>query len=99
MRSEGVRREQSFKPKAEGDYKSGLLKSGDKQNQGLQCLHQGEFWSYCFLRCFSSYQPTCFMLSLSKGDNDDDDNHDKDKMSGTRFTDCFSCVKVSILNA
>lgn len=57
------------------------------------------FWSCCFLRCFSSYQPTCFMLSLSKGDDDDDDNHDKDEMSGTRFTDCFSCVKVSILNA
>ena len=99
MRSKGVKREQSFKPKSEGDYKSRLLKSRDTQNQGLWCPHRGEFWSCCFLKCFSSCRPTCLVLSLSKEDSDDDNNHDKDKMSVTKFTDCFSRARVSTLNA
>lgn len=99
VRSKGVEREQSFKPKTEGDCKSGLLKSGGKQNQGLWCPHRGEFWSCCFLRCSSSCPPACLVLSLSKEDSDDGSNHDKDKMSATKFTDCFSHVRVSTLNA
>ena len=95
----GGKREQSFKPKTEGDCKSGLLKSGGKQNQGLWCPHRGEFWSCCFLRCSSSCPPACLVLSLSKEDSDDGSNHDKDKMSATKFTDCFSHVRVSTLNA